>query len=162
MMPPSRQVAGMVAVVVDASVAAAICAREAQLEPVALSALRHYAGQGCHFYAPGVLTSEVLFVLCRQRSDGRLDSNSFVQATIDLEALLSTILPPPREESALVPIATRICGDCDCRRTADSLYIALAEQLGSTATTVLLTFDRDMRNQAAANAPSVNVDLLVI
>ena len=44
-----------------------------------------------------------------------------------------------------------------CRRSADGIYIALAEQLTAVMPTTLLTFDQDMKSQAAKNAPTVTV-----
>jgi hypothetical protein len=39
---------------------------------------------------------------------------------------------------------------------------ALAEELSETRSTVLLTFDQDMPNQAARNAPTVSVHVLTL
>lgn len=52
-----------------------------------------------------------------------------------------------------------LCG-YSCRRSADGIYIALAEELAQTRTTELLTFDTDLPKQAARNAPTVKVNLL--
>ncbi len=38
-----------------------------------------------------------------------------------------------------------------CRRSADGLYLALAEELSQTCPTVLLTYDEDMSKQATKN-----------
>ena len=46
-------------------------------------------------------------------------------------------------------------------RTADSIYPALAEELAQTRPAVLLTFDPGIPNQAAKNAPTVTVQVLI-
>jgi hypothetical protein len=51
------------AVVIDASVVISICSNEATFS-TATNALSKYASMGCAFYAPHVLVSEVLYVLC--------------------------------------------------------------------------------------------------
>src|SRR5271166_3204870 len=47
-----------------------------------------------------------------------------------------------------------------CSRSADGIYIALAEDLTARGTAELVTFDTGMPNQVAANAPAVTVRLL--
>lgn len=155
--PPSSPTG---AVVLDASVVIAICAKETGAETKALTAIGHYSSLGYEFYAPGVLASESLYVLCGKREDGTLDAVAHDQAIIDLENLLSGILAPPDGESSLIRRAEAIRGNYTCRRSADGLYLALAEQLTATMLTVLLTFDQDMPKQAARNAPTVTVELI--
>jgi len=73
---------------------------------------------------------------------------------------LSFIQPHSNGEIALVLRAEAIRGLNSCRRSADGLYMTLAEELAQTRPTVLLTFDEDMAKQAARNAPTVTVELL--
>jgi predicted nucleic acid-binding protein len=155
--PPSSP-AG--AAVIDSSVVVAICAKETGTEPKALAELGHYSSLGYKFYAPGVLVSESLYVLCKKQESGALDAASHAQAITDLENLISGIQPPPDGDATLIRRAEEIRGNYTCRRSADGLYIALAEQLTATRPTVLLTFDQDLPKQAAKNAPTVNVVLL--
>jgi len=60
----------------------------------------------------------------------------------------------------LIARAEEIRGGYSCRRSADGLYIALAEELSQSVPTELLTFDEDLPKQAAKNAPAVKVNLL--
>ncbi len=55
-----------VAVVVDASVVIAICAKEADKLANAEAKIEDYARQGCEFFAPAVIVAECLYVLCRK------------------------------------------------------------------------------------------------
>jgi predicted nucleic acid-binding protein len=149
-------------VVIDASVAAAICSKEALFEPVALAALSHYETDGYLFYSPGVIAAEVLYVLCRKLQDGFLDAVSYGESLVDLTSLLRSTLSMPYGDASLIQRAAAIRGSYTCKRSSDSLYIALAELLPQTRSTVLLTFDKELPKQAAANAPSVNVHFLTI
>jgi predicted nucleic acid-binding protein len=56
--------------------------------------------------------------------------------------------------------AEAIRGSYTCRRSADGVYIALAEALSATRPTVLLTLDEGIKRQAAANAPAVRVHIV--
>lgn len=148
------------AVVTDASFLIAICAKETQTEAVALAEFSRYSGMDYEFFAPGVLISETLYVLCGKLMEGSLNTSDHAQAVIDLEALVSSILPPPSGEASLIRRAEAIRAGYSCRRSADGIYIALAEQLAQTRPTVLLTFDKDLLRQAARHAPNVTVKLL--
>jgi predicted nucleic acid-binding protein len=148
------------AAVLDASFVVAICAREAGSEPIALAELRRLTLLGCAFYAPGVLSAEVLFVLCRMRTDGRLDPKAYQQSVVALEKLLTAILPPRGGEASLITRANALRGEYTCRRTSDSLYLALAEQLSQSNQTVLLTFDKELLKQANGAVPGIEVLVL--
>ena len=65
------------------------------------------------------------------------------------------------QPSRTTPRANEIRASYSCRRTADGIYSALAEELTQTGPTELLTFDGDLPRQAARNAPTVKVRLLV-
>jgi predicted nucleic acid-binding protein len=117
-----------------------------------------YLSLGYAFFAPGVLVSETLFALCRMlENDKTLTAAEHRQAVADFHALLSFISPPPQGEISLVLRAEAIRGNYTCYRSADGLYIALAEELAQTRTTILLTLDEGMQKQAAKNAPGVTV-----
>jgi len=59
-------------VVIDASVMVAICAKEQNKQVTAKDALDDYVAKGRIFYAPGVIVSEVMYVLCLKLQDGLL------------------------------------------------------------------------------------------
>ena len=157
--PPTSNPAG--AVVIDASIAVAIVAKEAG-EPKASSEINRYLVSGSEFFAPGVLVSEALYVLCGKLDIGTLNAPDHAQAVLDFYNFLGFILPSPNGERSLILRAEAVRAAYACRRSADGIYIALAEELTTVRPTVLLTFDRDMRAQAARNAPRVNVQVLTI
>ncbi len=160
MTQPSSLMPG--AVVIDANVVIAICAKETGKEPLALAELAKYSSLGYQFYAPGLLISEALYVLCGQEQSGTLTSADYAHAVTELENLTIGILPPPQGDSSLVQRAAAIRLGYGCSRAADSIYLALAEALTRARPTVLLTFDRGVPNQAARNASTITVHVLVV
>ena len=148
------------AVVVDANTAIALAARETANEPQARAALAYYTSNGYLLFAPGVIVSETLFALCGKEQNGLLASAEYSQAVADFHVFMNTVLPPPNGEAALILRADQIRVSYGCSRSADAIYIALAEELSQTYTTRLLTFDRDLPKQAKRHAPSVSVHLL--
>ena len=68
------------------------------------------------------------------------------------------IQTPP--DAQFIKRAKEIQNSYGCSRSADSIYIALAEDLAKTRTVELLTFDKGMLNQAAKNAPTVTIKVL--
>ena len=149
------------AVVIDANVIIAICAKEAGKEHLALAEIAKYSSRGCQFYAPGLLISEALYVLCGQEQSGTLTQADFAHAIKELENLTRGILPPPQGDAALVQRAAAIRIGYGCSRAADSIYLALAEELTQARSTVFLTFDQGILNQAARNAPSLIIRVLI-
>lgn len=147
------------AVVVDANVPIAIAANEPG-EPQATAAINHYLAQQYTFYAPGAIVAETLYVLCGKLQDGSLTAPEHAQAVQDFQLFMGMLEPPPSGEAALVLRAEAIRGTYTCRRSADGIYVALAEELAATKPTVLLTFDENMSKQAARHAPAVVVHLL--
>ena len=148
------------AVIIDANVFIALCAREKAKLAVAEAALNAYAAKGWLFYAPGVIIAEVLYVLCGKQRSGELDPTAYQEAIDSFQDHMKAVLPPPSGDKALIGRAEEIRGGYSCRRSADGIYIALAEELTQTGTTDLLTFDADLPKQAARNAPTVKVNLL--
>ena len=148
------------AAVVDASVAIAMCAKEAIREALVASELLRLSKAGFSFYAPGAIVAETLFVLCHKLQNQLLTPSEHAQGVEDFETLMSMILPPPAGEASLVCRAESIRTGYSCRRLADGIYIALAEALSVQMPTVLLTFDQDLRSQAARNAPTVVIQTL--
>jgi len=152
--PPGRP-----AVTLDASFIVAYCTREPGRFATAEAELKRLAGAGYSLYAPEVVVSEVLFVICRKTEKGELTGPEAVQAVNSFAALMGAVQPPPGGDKALIADAVRIRGSYTCLRVSDSLYLALAEQLAALGCPELLTFDKDLRSHAAANAPGVTVRL---
>ncbi|MGH9799817.1 MAG: type II toxin-antitoxin system VapC family toxin [Blastocatellia bacterium] len=148
------------AVVVDASVLVALCAKEKDKAATAETALSNYNSQGWSFYAPGVVISETLFALCWKLQNSVLTENGHQIAIRSFIAYMSMILPPPNGDTSLIVRAEEIRSGYGCSRSADGLYIALAEELSQVRTAELLTFDVGLSKQAARNAPTVKVNLL--
>lgn len=147
-------------VVMDANIMIALCAKE-PLRFVALTAeVENYARAGSLFYAPNIIVGESLYALRRKLTDGVLSATEHAQAVQSLRVRMTAILPPPRGEASLILRADQICDGYGCSRSADALYIALAEELSQTYTTRLLTFDQGLPKQATHHAPLVTIHLL--
>jgi predicted nucleic acid-binding protein len=146
--------------VLDASLIIGFCAREADKYAVAKSKLDDYTARGFRLYAPGIVVGEVLFVLCGKLKDGSLTAAEHLQATNSFAVLMSAIDHPPRGDGSLVDRAEQIRATYGCSRANDAIYLALTEQLAANGQAELVTFDAGMRNQAQANAPIVNVQVI--
>ena len=138
----------------------ALASREAGRDILVAAELSRYAALGYEWFAPGVIVSETLYILCGKREVGILSDAEYATAVRAFERTMGSILPPPMGDRALVGRAAQIGGGYGCSHSADSLYVALAEQLTQTRPTVLLTFDKGLARQAANNAPTVTVRLL--
>lgn len=149
------------AVVLDANVLIAICAKEQHKLVKAVTAFYDYARRGWHFYAPGVLLAEALYILYGKLQSGSLTATEHTLALQLLQFYLPQISPPPNGDFSLAARAEAIRQSYGCSRSADGIYIALAEQLAQQGPTEVLTFDQGMVNQAAKNAPTVKVNLLI-
>jgi predicted nucleic acid-binding protein len=148
------------AVVIDANVLIAVCAREQDKLATAEAALADYTAKGWLFYAPGVILGEVLYILCGKLQSGLLNATAHREAIENLQDQMKAILPPPRGEASLIARAEEVRSGYGCSRSADGLYIALAEELAQAGAAELLTFDAGFANQIARNAPTVMVNLL--
>ncbi len=149
------------ALVIDANVSIALAARETGRETTALAELTRYAMLGYVWYAPGVLIAETLYILCGKKQRGELSSADYSTAVTGFRKTMTSIQPPPDGDQALIARAEQIGDSYGCSRSADGIYIALAEALALTRPTTLLTFDQSMPNQAARNAPTVTVQVLL-
>ena len=149
-------------VVVDANVLIAICAREKDKFSNAKAAIKNYAHSGRTFYAPGLIVGEVLYVLCGKLQNGLLTATEHDQAVRSFGAQMNAILSPPGSDASLIIRAAEISSGYGCSRSADSVYLALAEELAKSGTTDLLTFDEDLQKQARRNIPSVHINLLPV
>lgn len=147
------------ALVLDANVAISIVANEAGAA-TAHNAILLYVQQGFEMFAPGVIVSEALYVLCGKLQDGTLTFSDYSAAINSFNDIMEDVNPTPDGDRRLVLRAEEIRGSYTCRRSADGVYIALAELLTATRTTFLLSFDEDIKKQAARYAPGVRVELL--
>src|SRR5438128_450958 len=96
------------AVVVDANVLIAICAKEQDKRAQAEAALNDYAAGGWLFYAPGIVTGEVLYILCGKLQSGALTPADHEKAIQSFQAQMRAILPPPHGEGSLITRAEEI------------------------------------------------------
>jgi predicted nucleic acid-binding protein len=149
------------AVVVDANVLISLCSNEPTFATAA-NALSHYAIQGCVFYAPSVIVSEVLYVLCVKLQSGVLSAKAYDAAVDDFQDQMKAVSAPPQGETALIRRAKEIQVGYGCSHSADCLYIALAEELSKSGSAEFLTFDKGAVNHVLRHAPAVNVNLLPV
>lgn len=147
------------AVVIDASILVSIASKETPTHRPAEAAFRAYSQNGWEFFAPHVIVPEVMFALC-QKLTGELLTTPEYELAVEFFLDYMTILSTPDDETDLVKRAIEIREGYGCSRSSDALYIALAEDLAKTRTVELLTLDKGMVNQAAKNAPTVNVNVL--
>ncbi len=150
------------AVVPDANVLIALCAKEKDKLKTAENAFDDYTNQGYEFFAPGVLVAEVIFVLCNKFVDGSLTSHEYEKSIKAFKYYLGFIALSPNGEASLLDRAVEIRKGYGCSRSSDGLYIALAEELAKTYDTEIVTFDGGFINQAAKNAVTVKVNLLTV
>lgn len=127
---------------------------------IAQDTIQFYTDRQCLFFAPGVIVSESLYVLCKQVESGEITAENHTEAVKDLADFLIPVLSSTQGDKSLIKRANEIRGTYSCRRSADGLYIALAEQLSAIYETIILTFDENMPKQAARHAPTVKVQLL--
>jgi hypothetical protein len=127
---------------------------------VALAQMRQYVQDGCVAYGPGVLAAESLFGLCRKVQTGLMTPAEHQRAILHFQVRMRGIRPPPAGDAALIARAEQIRGGYGCSRSADGLYIALAEQLAQAGPAELVTFDSGMQTQAVVAAPTVTIRLL--
>ena len=146
-------------VVIDANVVIAICAKEADKLAIAEAKVKEYSTSGCRFFAPGVLFAECLFVFCRKLKDGVFSNADHTGAMLAFIKMMANINPPPNGDANLVMRAEEIRSSLGCSRSADGIYLALAEKLSKVSSTEVVTFDTGMQSQATASrlAPAVVV-----
>lgn len=157
MSQPTQISAG--AVVIDANILVAICAKEPG-EPTAKAALADYTAKNWAFYAPGAILTEVLFILCRKLQSGEIDAAKHQKAVKEFNDYMSAILPSPQGDSGFILRNEEIRSGYSCLHSADAFYLALAEELAKRGPAEFLTFDKRVVNVVANNAPTVKVNLL--
>lgn len=150
------------AVVPDANVLIALCAREKDKLETAKTAFSNYINNGYEFFAPGVLVAEVIFILCQKLADGSLTQPEYDKAIEVFAGYLKGIELSPNGEASLLKRAVEIRAGYGCSRSSDGLYLALAEELAKIYDTEIVTFDKGFINQSVKNAPTVKVNLLII
>ncbi len=150
------------AVVLDANILISLCSKEKLTFQTAENAFDNYGQNGWEFSAPNIIVAEVQYVLCQKLSNGILTTIEHEEAVEFFENYMTAILPPENGEASLIKRAEEIRETYGCSRSADSLYIALAEELTTKRITELLTFDKGFINQTGKNASTVQVNLLRI
>lgn len=147
--------------IIDSNVLIAICCKEAGRHALADAELVDHAARGYQFFAPGCIVSECLYVLAEKvERHGTLARAEHAAALADPCAFMGMLLPPPGGDFSLTARAEQIRTGYGASRSADGIFIALAEELTATRTTELLTFDAELPRQAKRNAPSVSVRVL--
>lgn len=76
------------AVVIDANVLVAICAKEPGVA-TAKAAFADYSAKNWVFYAPGAILTEVLFILCRKLQSGEIDAAKHKKAVEEFNRLVA-------------------------------------------------------------------------
>ncbi|MDQ3013891.1 MAG: type II toxin-antitoxin system VapC family toxin [Acidobacteriota bacterium] len=147
------------AVVVDANILISICAKEPS-HITAETALADYVAKNFVYYSPNAVVPEVLYVLCQKLQGGLLTAAEYEKAVQAFKKQMAAISTPPGGDASLIDRAKEIQSGYGCSRSADCLYIALAEDLAKGGASELLTFDKGTVNQVAKHAPSVKVNLL--
>lgn len=150
------------AVVPDANVLIAVCARENDKLRTAETAFDDYTNQGYEFFAPSVLVAEVIFILCQKCAGGLLTQPEYEKAIKAFEYYLNFISLSPNGEASLLKRAVEIREGYGCSRSSDGLYLALAEELAQTYDTEIVTFDKGFVNQSVKHTPTVKINLLII
>jgi predicted nucleic acid-binding protein len=146
-------------VILDANILIALCAKEPK-QATAEKALKNYANDGWEFYAPNIIVAEVLFILCQKHQGGTLTNKAYEEAIDNLQDQMKAITTV--SDATLIKRAFEIQQSYGCSRSADSIYIALAEHLAKSCTVEIVTFDSGLVNQAAKNASSVKVNVLPV
>ncbi len=145
------------ALITDANIIISVCSKE-PMATTAKFALENYAKNGWEFFAPDIVVAEVLYILCQKLQNNLLTPKSYDEAIENFLDQMKVTQTP--NDARFVKRAKEIQNGYGCSRSADSIYIALAEDLTKTRIVELLTFDKGMINQAAKNAPTVTVKVL--
>jgi predicted nucleic acid-binding protein len=150
------------AVVVDASACVAFSSDEPINGALVTAALQDYAANGWIFHAPNILVAAGLFALCRKHAAGLLNDAEHARAITDFLALMSNVRCTEGGDVQLAARAEELRTGYGCSRSADGLYLALAERLATAGQVELLTLDRGMAAQAVGCSPSIVVRVLSV
>jgi predicted nucleic acid-binding protein len=148
------------ALILDANIVIALSCVEPGRDVLVMAEVRSFAQLGYRLYAPGVVIGETLYVLCGKLNSGSLTPGDYSTAVEAFRRTMANVLPPPNGDAALIERAEQISSGYGCSRSADGIYIALAEELTRILPTVLLTFDKELPKQASNKGPSVTAKLL--
>jgi predicted nucleic acid-binding protein len=146
-------------VIPDANILIALCAKEPK-QTIAKTALETYANDGWDFYAPNIIVAEVLYILCQKHQGGTLTDKAYEEAVDNFQDQMKAITTI--SDATLIRRSFEIQQSYGCSRSADSIYIALAEHLAKSQTVEIVTFDGGLVNQAAKNAPTVKINVLPV
>jgi predicted nucleic acid-binding protein len=149
-----------VSVIVDANVVIALCAEEVDKLANAEAKMKEYSRNGCQFYAPGVLVAECLYVFCRKLQTGDFTAAEHSNAIIAFITMMAAINPPPSGDKSLIKRAEEMRGTLGCSRSADGIYLALAEELNKVARSEVVTFDNGMQSQVTSCSLALTVIVL--
>ncbi|HEV2471794.1 MAG TPA: hypothetical protein VGS41_03965, partial [Chthonomonadales bacterium] len=120
------------ALVLDANVVIAISSKETGRDALATAEITNYVNSGYRLYAPGVIVAETLFVLCGKKTSGSQSLADYATAVATFERVMASVLPPPNGEFSLIQRAEQIGSGYGCSRSAEGIYIALAEEFTAT------------------------------
>jgi predicted nucleic acid-binding protein len=148
------------AVVIDANILISLCTKEPLTFNQSNTAFNDYGQWGWAYHAPNVIVAEAMFIFCRKLQDGQLTEIEHAESIEFLQDYLALITMPNGGDASLLPRAEEVRSGYGCTRSADGLYIALAEELAKQGPAEILTLDAGYVNQVAKNAPSVKVNLL--
>jgi predicted nucleic acid-binding protein len=109
--------------------------------------LKDYADDGWDSYAPNIVVAEVLYILCQKHQAGTLTDTAYKQAIENFQDEMKAV--KTINDADLIKRAFEIQQGYGCSRSADSIYIALAEHLAKTHTVEIITFDGGLVNQSA-------------
>ena len=143
----------------DANILIALCAKDPK-QSKAEKGLKDYANDGWEFYATNIIVAEVLYILCQKYKGGTLTDKAYQEAVENFQDQMKAIVTI--SDTDLIKRAFEIQKGYGCSRSADSIYIALAEHLAKSQTVEIVTFDGGLVNQSAKNAPSVKVNVLPV
>ncbi len=148
-------------VTIDSNVLIAICCKEAGRHALADAELVNYATRGYQFFAPGCIVSECLYVLAQKVDRHQtLTPAEHAAALADLCTYMGMLQAGPSGDFALTARSEQIRSGYGASRSADGIFLALAEELTAMRVTEVLTFDTELPNQARKNAPTVAVRVL--
>src|SRR5262249_22718426 len=148
------------AAIIDANILVSLCTKEPLTFNQSNTAFNDYGQKGWTYHAPNVIVAEAMFVMCRKLQDGQLTEIEHAESIEFLQDYMALITAPSGGDASLLPRAEEVRSGYGCTRSADGLYIALAEELAKQGPAEILTLDVGYVNQVAKNAPSVKVNLL--
>lgn len=98
--------------------------------------------------------------MCQKYQAGTLTDIAYEESVKNFQDQMKAV--KTISDADLIKRAFEIQQSYGCSRSADGIYIALAEHLAKTHTVEIVTFDGGLVNQAAKNAPSVKVNVLPV